>query len=168
MDIFLERIESAVWYLLGNPSPRLDGFIVAGLGLLAMVLVLGRMVGACKVENDGPLNVVLVAAVGLVSMIVAVMFLKPLIGSFVAESFLYFAVMCASIVVSMLIVVPFMMLTHRASSISSIVAWGTSIAAAMSIVLIARTGIDAVSSGSNQAQETKARSMEMQEFLDSQ
>jgi len=168
MDSFVERVESAVLYLLGNPAPKLDGLVVAGLGLLAMVLVFGRMVGANRLEKDGPFRLLIVVVVGLASMITAVMFLKPLIGSFVEESFLYFAVMSAAIVVSMLVVVPVMMLTHRANSVSSVLSWGVSIAAAISIVLIARTGFDAVNSGSNRAQETKARSMEMQQFLDNQ
>jgi len=96
------------------------------------------------------------------------MFLRPLIGSFVEESYLYFVVLSASVVVSMLVVVPLMMLTHWAGSVSSVLSWGVSVAAAMSVVLIARTGIEAVSSGSSKAQETKARSMEMQNFLNNQ
>jgi predicted neutral ceramidase superfamily lipid hydrolase len=168
MENFMERIESAFWYLLGNPSPRRDGYIVAGLGPLAIVLVLGRMVGASRLENGGPVHVLLVAVAGLVAMIAAVMFLRPLVGSFVEESYLYFAVLSASVVVSMLVVVPLMMLTHRAGSVSSVLSWGVSVAAAMSVVLIARTGIEAASSGSNKAQETKARSMEMQNFLNNQ
>jgi hypothetical protein len=70
--------------------------------------------------------------------------------------------------VSLLVVVVVMGAAQRASWVSSVLTWGTAVLAAACIMVIGRVGFDAVSKGSDKAQETRERSEQLQEFMDQQ
>jgi len=153
--------------MVGSPSAhqRQEGWILLLLGVLTLVLVFGRMVRLTDIPNAGPLRVLVVAVLGIGVMVAAVVWLRPWLATMVAESTLYFVVMGATFVVSLVVIVPLMALIQKSSIPSALFSWFTCVFAAASVVLIARTGIDLFSSGSAEAQRTKERSAEIQKFL---
>ncbi len=166
MSTILRQGEAALWYLLGSPSTRTEGLVLATLCVLSAILVLGRMERATNVPRSGPLMTVSIALVGIVAVLSSYILLTRYVTPALGYPHGYPGMLIASILISALVVIPTMCIFQGASARTGAASWGVSLCAAIFVVVIARTGFNVVEAGSEQAQQSKARSAEVEKFID--
>jgi hypothetical protein len=134
--------------------------------VLTTILVLGRMERATDVQRSGPFMTVAIGLFGIASLLACHILIRRYVAPAMGFPSGYSATLTASALVSSLVVVPTMCILQRAKATSGLLSWGVSLCAAIFVVIIARTGFNVLEVGSEKAEQSKARSAEVEQIID--
>lgn len=161
--------EQALWELVGaTHGGSTWEWILLGMSVLGLVVVFSRVSQATDIPLTSPGISLLAVLLGIACLIGAWLvvghWLLPLTGLRVPVP----VVRGGVILLSLVMTVPGMCLILRAHVHSVLMAWGAGLLAAVLILWLGGLSLDMVQAGSKSAERTKARSMEMQDFLNKQ
>lgn len=167
MESLISSTKGLIQYVLGSPNTFQNHAILGSLAFLSALFLYGRMAAVSNMgrRTAGSLlaGVVLGFVLTLIPVVAADVYLVPK----------YFAqhragvVVAGSVLASLLVAAPLLARVQRTSYGSAAFAWVISLMLAAFIVVIARAGMDLWASGEQQGARVKARSEELEEFLES-
>lgn len=166
MESLFSAAKQTVQYVLGSPHTLQNHGILGTLALLSALFLYGRMAELTDMRRTSAGFVLIAVLAGflltLTAMVVADFFLVP--RFFPAQRGL--ALIAATVVGALALASPLLARLHRGPYGSAALSWCTALAVAAFMVVIARAGMEIFESGERQGARVRARSQEMQSFLE--
>jgi hypothetical protein len=138
--------------------------VALGVGIIA----LGRMANAADIPNAGPGYILADALIGLGVVLVSAVLVRTVVLPALALKETYVLVLSFSVGVSVVLMPLIMLGLQRANLIAAAMSWLVGVVAVCSVMLAGYAALDVVSAGSTEAAKARARTREMQQFLDDQ
>lgn len=166
MEELISASKGVVQYVLGSPNTLQNHAILGALALFSALFLYGRLAAVSNMGRRTAGFLLVGVLVGfLASLVLMVLADVHVVPRFFAQHRgLVLAVAAAA--GALLVAAPLLAAMQRTSYGTAAFAWCLSLALAAFIVVIARAGMDLLASGEKQGAKVKARSEELEDFLD--
>lgn len=165
MSEFINKSYGFLHYLLGASSSEQQQAILLAVGLLSGLFIFSRVSAAANVSHNGVSLTLLVYLVGLAALFTGVLLLDEyVIGEWLAVRRMT-GVFLSTIVVSLLIVVPLICMVQQCRYAAGTYVWFIALFVMVFTMIIARSGLDVMASGGENASKMQKRNAEVQELF---
>jgi len=164
MNEWVANLREMVKFVLANPASSLELWVLAGLSFLMMWAVVSRAGSLLGIINTRPAQTLIVTVVGIALTLGALVAAKLYVPAWNNPDYRLWILIGTPVVVTVVLIAPFMGLFQKAKYGTAIVTWVLAMAGAACIVLLVGALFDSFASGSQEAEKGKAHKEEVEQI----
>ena len=164
MNEWMANLKSILQLVLGNPGSPLEMWVLLGLSSLMMWAVVSKAGNLLGILNTRPAQTFVVTVVGILLSLGALTAAQMYLPAWNNPEYRLWILVGVPLVVSILVIAPFMGLFQKANYIAALGSWVLAVAGAAIVVLLVGALFDSFASGSQDAEKGKAHKEELEQI----